>query len=138
MDGTMAWGLDLTCQLLAIKGHENLVAKMERCLARSDEIDYRLHQVLSFVAQADRHDGLPSFPTARDDAEQRCDRLDFVGDNIPSDGPLLVWCLLWNTKYANIYGQLVPEPFRRTGYVVSDVGRWGAILCGLRGLIVKM
>ncbi|KAK7956459.1 uncharacterized protein PG986_005681 [Apiospora aurea] len=85
MDGTVACGLDLTARLLAVKGHEKLVAKMERCLTHSDEMDYRMKNVLSFVAQADRRDELPSFPTARDEAEQRRDALEFVGDSIPPD-----------------------------------------------------
>ncbi|KAK8051718.1 hypothetical protein PG993_003103 [Apiospora rasikravindrae] len=140
MDGTVARGLDLTSRLLAVKGHENLVAKMERCLTHSDEMDYRMRHVLSFVAQADRRDELPSFPTARDEAEQRRDALEFVGDSVPPDGPPFGWCLLWNNKCANIYGQLVPEPLRRTGYVVWDAGRWDAISpCSQqRELVVKI
>ncbi|KAK8080281.1 hypothetical protein PG997_008099 [Apiospora hydei] len=138
MDGTVARGLDLTARLLAVKGHEKLVAKMERCLTHSDEMDYRMKHVLSFVAQADRRDELPSFPTASDEAEQRRDALEFVGDNIPPDEPPLGWCLLWNYKYANIYGQLVPEPLRRTGYVIWDAGRWDTIPCGQQELIAKI
>ncbi|KAK8127874.1 hypothetical protein PG984_008982 [Apiospora sp. TS-2023a] len=134
----LARGLELTSKLLAVKGHENLVAKMERSLTHSDEMDYRLNQVLSFVAQADRRDELPSFPAAREEAEQRRDPLEFAGDSIPPDGPPLGWCLLWNKRYANIYGQLVPKPFRRTGYVIWDAGRWDAMSCDLRKLIAKI
>lgn len=138
MDGTVARGLDLASRILAVKGHENLVATMERYLTHSNEIDHRLDQVLSFVTQADRRDDSPNYPSARDEAEERRDPLGFLDDSIPPDGPPWGWCVLWKHKYTNIYGELVPEPLRRTGYAIWDRRRWNATSCDPESLVAKI
>ncbi len=50
--------------------------------------------------------------------------MDFVGDNIPPNEPPLAWVLLWHGKYANIYGEYVPEPLRIWGFVTWNESRW--------------
>jgi len=67
---------------------------------------------------------LINFPDARDTAEQRRDPMDFVGDAVPPDEPPLAWVLLWGGKYANIYGEYVPESLRRCGYVMWNESWW--------------
>ncbi|KAK6852995.1 hypothetical protein PG995_011546 [Apiospora arundinis] len=133
----LARGLDIASRILAIRDHEDLVTAMERYLTHSNEIDHRLNRVLSFVAQADRRDDSPNYPSTRDEAERRRDPLGFVSDSVPPDEPSLGWCIIWKKKYTNMYAQLVPESLRRTGYVIWDSIRWDVIGCDLEELVAK-
>ncbi|RYP13395.1 hypothetical protein DL767_010753 [Monosporascus sp. MG133] len=124
MDGTVSRGLKMTVRLLAIDDYEKLVSKMQRYLTHDQSLDAPMRKALDSVAQNDRREMSTNFPDARDEAEQRRDPVDFVGDAVPPDGPPLAWVLLWGGKYANIYGEYVPESLRRWGYVMWDKRRW--------------
>ena len=65
-----------------------------------------------------------SFPNNRDEAEQRREPMLFVADDVPPNGPPAGWVLLWQGKYANIYGEYVPESLRLWGYVMWNEDRW--------------
>ncbi|KAK7430734.1 hypothetical protein QQZ08_002778 [Neonectria magnoliae] len=121
MDGTVSRGLKMTARLLAIDNREKLVAKMQRCLTHDESLDDPMRKVLGTVAQSDRRD---MSPNSNDEAEQRRDPIDFVGDGMRPDGPPLAWVLLWGGKYANIYGEYVPESLRRWGYVMWNERQW--------------
>ncbi|KAK7420369.1 hypothetical protein QQX98_002792 [Neonectria punicea] len=110
MDGTVSRGLKMTARLLTIDSREKLVAKMERCLTHDANLDYPVKEALGTLAQSDRRD---MSPNSNDEAEQRRDPIEFVGDDMRPDGPPLAWVLLWGGKYANIYGEYVPESLRR-------------------------
>lgn len=124
MDGTISRGLKMTVRLLAIDDHEKLVVKMQRSLTHDQSLDAPMRKALGSVAQNDRREMSTNFPNARDAAEQRRDPMDFVGDAVPPDDPPLAWVLLWDGKYANIYGEYVPELLRRWGYVIWNESRW--------------
>ncbi|PKK47516.1 hypothetical protein CI102_9844 [Trichoderma harzianum] len=79
------------------------------------------------ASQSDRREMSTSFPDKRDEAEQRQDPIRFTGDTVPPNGPPLAWVLLWGGKYANIYGEYVPESLRRWGYVIWDKIRWDSM-----------
>lgn len=124
MNGTVSRGLKMAARLLAIHDHEKLVAKMEQCLTHDQCLDAPLRLVLGTLAQDDRRQLSTNFPSTRDITEQRRDVVDFAGDGIPPNTPPLAWVLLWNGRYANIYGDYVPELLRRCGYVIWDEQRW--------------
>ncbi|RMZ83270.1 hypothetical protein DV738_g1398, partial [Chaetothyriales sp. CBS 135597] len=133
MNGTVSRGLKIIARLLAIHDHETLVAKVERHLTHDQWMDASLETVLDTVAQNDRREMLGT--NSRDEAEQRMDPLTFFGDAVPPVGPPFAWVVLWNGKYANVYGGYVPEALRRWGYVIWDEGRWRQM--GAEGLIAK-
>lgn len=133
LEGTISRGLKMTVRLLAIDNHATLVAKMQRCLTHDQNMDASLRKVLSSLAQDDRRGLSTNPPTARDEAEERRDPMEFAGDALPPNGPPFAWVLLWSSKYANIYGGYVPEPLRRWGYVMWDERRWA----GLGALVTK-
>lgn len=132
MEGILSRGLKTAVLLLAIRNHEDLVAKMQRCLVAKGP-DATMRRALEAVAQDLRRGLSTDPPTARDEAERRRDPLNFVGDAIPPNGPPLAWVLLWGGKYANLYGGYVPESLQRWGYVVWDEPRW----LGARDLVAK-
>lgn len=51
--------------------------------------------------------------------------------------PPLAWVLLWDGKYCNLYGEYVPDEFRRWGYVLWDKRRWNNIE-GAKELLIKL
>lgn len=134
MDGTISRGLKMVVRLLAIDDHETLVTTMQRCLTHDQSLDAPLRKSLGSLAQSDRREMSASYPNARDTAEQRRDPMDFVGDALPPDGPPVAWVLLWDGKYANIYGDYVPVSLRRWGYVMWNESRWTDM--GVKELIV--
>ncbi|RMD44030.1 hypothetical protein DV735_g1076, partial [Chaetothyriales sp. CBS 134920] len=116
MRGTISRGLKVTVRLLAIHDHDTLVTKLRRCLTNTIYRDFPIDALFSFTVQFERRD--ISGTNARDEAEQRMDPLVFQGDTVPPMGPPFAWTVLWNGKYANLYGAYVPEPLRRWGYVM--------------------
>ncbi|KAI1747724.1 hypothetical protein F4782DRAFT_520157 [Xylaria castorea] len=124
MDGTVSRGLKMIARLLVINEHQILVSKMQRCLTHSHELDAPVRAALWSMAQWDRREMSTKFPNARDEAERRRDPMHFVGDAVPPDGPPFAWVSLWGGKYSNIYGEYVPLPVRRWGYVMWDERRW--------------
>lgn len=124
MDGTISRGLKLIVRLLAIDSQATLVTKMERYLTHDQCLDASMSKALGTLAQNDRREMSTNFPDSKDETEQRRDPIYFNGDVIPPDGPPLAWVLLWGGKYANIYGEYVPESVRRWGYVFWDQSRW--------------
>lgn len=102
MDGTVSRGLKMMVRLLAIDSHEELVTKMKRRLTHDQNLDAPLRSTLGFEAQDDRRDMSTNLPNARDEAEQKADSMDFVGDVVPPDEPTMAWVLLWDGKYANV------------------------------------
>ncbi|KAI0186990.1 hypothetical protein EV127DRAFT_345345 [Xylaria flabelliformis] len=132
MNGTIQRGLKTLARTLTITKHEKLVSWTSRCLSTTWHHDATLLQSLSFGAQVDRRD---SSLSARDQAEQRKDSMNFVGDSLPLDGPPLGWVLLWHGVYVNCYGQLAPTSLKRWGYVMWDAERWGGL--GVEELIAK-
>lgn len=111
-------------RLLNIEDHEKLVFKMQRCLTHDQNLDAPVRTAIGLAAQSDRREMSTRFPDKRDEAEQRQDPIRFTGDTVPPNSPPLAWVLLWGGKYANIYGEYVPEPLRRWGYVIWDKIRW--------------
>ncbi|KAK4234038.1 hypothetical protein C8A03DRAFT_18985, partial [Achaetomium macrosporum] len=132
MDGTVSRGLKMTVRLLAIRDHETLVSKMQRCLTHDHNVDAPMRKALGSVAQSDRRDMSVNI---RDEAEQRRDKMEFAGDVVPPNGPPLGWVALWNGTYANIYGEYVPRTVREWGYVMWDERRWKEL--GADGLVSK-
>ncbi|KAL9487749.1 hypothetical protein ACSS6W_000026 [Trichoderma asperelloides] len=128
MDGTVSRGLKMAARLLNIKDHEKLVYKMQRCLTHDQNLDAPVRTAIGLAAQSDRREMSTSFPDERDEAEQRQDPIRFTGDAVPPNGAPLAWVLLWGGKYANIYGEYVPEPLRRLGYVIWDKNRWDGMV----------
>jgi hypothetical protein len=57
----------------------------------------------------------------RDEKQQRRDPLPFVGDNLAE--PPLVWTLVWDGTYINLYGSYVQDCIRRWGYVMWEATR---------------
>ncbi|KAL1869131.1 hypothetical protein Daus18300_005667 [Diaporthe australafricana] len=53
------------------------------------------------------------------------------------NAPPLVWVLMWDAKYCNLYGEYVPDEFRRWGYVLWDERRWDSIE-GALGLLIRL
>ncbi|RYO76292.1 hypothetical protein DL766_008929 [Monosporascus sp. MC13-8B] len=135
MDGTFSRGLKMAAGLLATDDYEKLASEMQRCLTHDQCLDGPTRKALESVAQNDRREMSPNFPDARDEAEQRRDPLEFVGDAVSPDGPPLAWAPLWGAKYTNIYGEYVPESLRRLGYVMWDERRWTDI--GAKGLVAS-
>ncbi|KAL6835548.1 hypothetical protein V8C40DRAFT_234572 [Trichoderma camerunense] len=127
MDGTVSRGLKMAVRLLNIGDHEKLVSKMQRCLTHDQNLDAPVRTAIGLAAQSDRREMSTSFPNKRDEAEQRQDPIRFTGDTVPPNGPPLAWVLLWGGKYANIYGEYVPESLRRWGYVIWDKIRWDSM-----------
>ncbi|PMD41882.1 hypothetical protein L207DRAFT_511643 [Hyaloscypha variabilis F] len=134
MDGTVSRGLKMLVRLLAIDDHEKLVTKMQRCLTHDQSLDAPIRNALGSAAQNDRREMSTNFPDTRDAAEQRREPMYFVGDAVPPDEPPLAWVLLWGGKYANIYGEYVPESLRRWGYVMWNESRWTEM--GAKELVV--
>lgn len=124
MDGTMSRGLKTTIRLLTVNGHENLINKMERCLTRDQNMDAPMRKSIASVAQDDRRDLSTNPPSIRDEAQQRRERISYIGDLVPPNGPPFAWVLLWNEQYANLYGDYVPIQLRRWGYVMWNEPRW--------------
>jgi hypothetical protein len=120
--------------MFAIKDHTVLVDKMQFCLTPKG-LDAPMRTALGSVAQDLRRALSTNPPTARDEAERRRDLVDFVGDTIPPDGPPLAWVLLWGGKYANLYGEYVPESLRQWGYIMWDEWRWTDL--GAKDLVAK-
>ena len=135
MKGTISRGLKMIVRLLVINDHEELVTKMQRCLTRDQNLDAPMRDAFGSIAQNDRREMSTNFPDARDAAEQRRDQMDFAGDAVPPDEPPIAWVLLWGGKYANIYGEYVPELLRRWGYVMWDESRWSDV--GAKELVAK-
>ena len=104
-----------------ITDHDLLVEKTERWVVTHQNLDATLEEAMCVVAQADRMEDLAK--NAMDEAQERQDSLNFTGDADP-DGPPFAWVLLWGGQYFNLYGEFVPEPPRRWGYVMWDKARW--------------
>ncbi|POS68905.1 hypothetical protein DHEL01_v212700 [Diaporthe helianthi] len=51
--------------------------------------------------------------------------------------PPLAWVLMWDGKYCNLYGDYVPDDFRRWGYILWDERRWNSIE-GALGLLIRL
>lgn len=126
MDGTVSRGLKMTVRLLAVDDHEKLVIKMKRCLTYDQNKDAPMRRALCMVAQVDRREMSTNFPNAADKAEQRRAPIEFTGDAVPvtADTPPWAWVVLWGGKYANVFGEYVPELLRRCAYVMWDKLRW--------------
>ncbi|KAH6645873.1 hypothetical protein BKA67DRAFT_663752 [Truncatella angustata] len=135
MDGTVSRGLKMTARLLGIDDHEKLVSEMQRCLTHYRDLDAPVRSALGSEAQNDRREMSTNFPNTRDEAEQRRDPINFIGDTAPPDGLPIAWVLLWGGKYANIYGEYVPQSVRRWGYVMWDERRWADM--GAKDLVAR-
>ncbi|KAI1149085.1 hypothetical protein F4825DRAFT_431758 [Nemania diffusa] len=130
MDGTISRGLKMAARLFAIDDHEKLVLRMRRCITPFFTLDASMRMAFCRAAQAHRRDLLPNSLSARDEAEQRRDSITFVGDSVPPDGPPFAWVALWGGKYSNVYGDYVPHPLRKGGYVMWDRRRWSDMGAG--------
>ena len=134
MEGTVSRGLKLAVRNLEVDNTgdaDTLIAKMARCLTHEQRFDYSIEWSLSQVAQRDRRELLADKRSARDEAEERGDPIEFTGDGAP--GPPFAWVLLWRGVYSNICGEYVPLSVRQWGYVMWDERRWN----GLSGLVSK-
>ncbi len=57
---------------------------------------------------------------------QRVEQLLFHGDNEPRLGkkyPPLAWILIWEGRYSNLFGYVIPDNMRLWGYIMWDVIR---------------
>lgn len=122
MEGTIALGIKITSQVLAIEDHDQLLDKMAGCLHPFRPLDASIKASLSTGAQKDRREDLNHTPNDKDDAEG-VDSMPFPGDTVAPTGPPLAWVLLWDETYVNIYGEYVPEPLKASGWVMWDEHR---------------
>ncbi|KAH6887767.1 hypothetical protein B0T10DRAFT_574936 [Thelonectria olida] len=123
-DDSVSCGLGILAQLLATESHQLLVDRIEQCFAHYDFTDPSLEEVISTQAQYDRRGQMPNSLDAKDAFEACRDPMEFLFDPIVPDVPPLAWVLLWDGIYSNIYGEYVPEPLRRWGYVMWDEDMW--------------
>ncbi|KAK4143934.1 uncharacterized protein C8A04DRAFT_36980 [Dichotomopilus funicola] len=121
IDGTTSRGLQVAARILQVTDHDTLVAVMSKSLT----LWFRLW---------DEDDLMPNL-TARDEAEMRRDLMDFAGDDGPPGGPPLAWVLLWDGRYANLYGGYTPASTKSWGYVMWDERQWDEL--GAKDLIQK-
>ncbi|KAI0423748.1 hypothetical protein F5Y09DRAFT_336333 [Xylaria sp. FL1042] len=127
--GMTSRGLKVLMRILAIDNHQDLVSAMERCLMSLplNHDDSRLELTLTEHCDLKRRDPIDSphyIPSARDQAERRQDPMSFHGDSSPVDGPPLAWVHAWGGRYANKFGDIMPESLNRCGYVMWDARRW--------------
>lgn len=115
----MKRGIKMTADLLAACDHDQLVAKVARCLTACKVTDGTLARSMGMMAQYMRRDAGDYTPNSKDEAEGR-DALVFTGDTVPPRGPPLAWVLLWEGVYVNIYGAYVPEDLKEWGWVFWD------------------
>ncbi|KAH6844566.1 hypothetical protein B0I37DRAFT_165044 [Chaetomium sp. MPI-CAGE-AT-0009] len=132
MHGTVSRGLGVADKILKMDSHETLIAKIQKYLVLSCFQDDPIPLTTTWPVQRQRRAAALS---ARDEAEQRKDPMEFAGDAVPPDGPPLGWVLLWNGTYVNIYGDHVPPAVQNWGYVMWDEHRWDER--GARALVVK-
>ncbi|RFU75927.1 hypothetical protein TARUN_6330 [Trichoderma arundinaceum] len=117
-------GLRMLAHLFTIDDHDKLVVGMGRCITHDRCFDGSLQKALSNMAQGDRREMSPRFPNPQDEAQERGDPMEFTGDTTSAEGPPVAWVLLWNGRYANIYGNYVPIQLRKWGYVMWNEYRW--------------
>lgn len=110
-----------------IDDHEKVLSRMDWCLTHDPNRDDSIRMSLTTLAQNDRRILEACHSNDNDKAEERGDSVVFEGDRAPPQTPPFVWVNLWNGRYSNIYGEYVPQPLRRWGYVVWDKKRWNGL-----------
>ncbi|KAI0798910.1 hypothetical protein GGR55DRAFT_693041 [Xylaria sp. FL0064] len=128
-------GLKVFMRILVIDNHQERVSAMERCLMGPDTYGGHDEDILerAFAEYCDyikRHPLDPYtqyIPDAKDEAQQRGDPMGFRGDSLPVDGPPLAWVRVWDGRYVNKFGDIMPKSLNRCGYVMWDARRWDGV-----------
>ncbi|KAI1114803.1 hypothetical protein F5Y14DRAFT_440964 [Nemania sp. NC0429] len=113
----------LDVRMSAIENYDILLSKMDLAATLPVDIDAPILRCMEGQAELHRRCDSSKFPRANDEAEQRQESMEFSGDMAPPKGPPLAWVLLWDGRYANIFGELLPESLRQMGYVMWDSTR---------------
>lgn len=139
-------GLKFVLDLSKCDDHNKRVELVSKYFTR-DQVPYLFDACMfRYVQSQRRHLAVDRF-CQKDLAERRRDPMPFKGDDIscallngdtdPDNesvaqvpttcGPPLVWVLMWDGKYSNLYGEYTPQLFRQCGYVLWDERRWDTI-----------
>ena len=108
------------------KGKRVATGRMQQYMDQATTADIK--EVLDWRIQADRR----SFHTLpADQAEERREVSRFSGDG--EGGPPLAWAIMWQGRYSNRYGSLIPDSLKQWGYVFWDGERilWTPVKHGL-------
>lgn len=112
--GTALRGLRLFHKVLHTHDHQKLVKRIIKHMTGGEiEIFFK------WSVQEDRRE---NNPLECDRAEARGDRLTFFCDDV-LHGPSFAWVIIWRGRYSNKYGEAIPTPLKRWGYVFWDVKR---------------
>ncbi|KAK8118139.1 uncharacterized protein PG998_006420 [Apiospora kogelbergensis] len=148
IDRIIARGLKSSAWLLQIDNHAKLSSAMQDHLEQLGRDvgskDDPMRLALGTNAQQFRRMVRSADP--RDEAEARRDPIAFLGDydeNTVSPGegaeveerPPIAWVRLWKGRYSHLYGDYVPLPVRKWGYVMWDERRWADL--GALDLVAK-
>ncbi|KAL2015312.1 hypothetical protein VTK56DRAFT_5890 [Thermocarpiscus australiensis] len=111
-EGIALRGLRLFSKVLATHDHEELVKTMRQYQVRSSGMYEHA------VSRAAQHSRRAVYPSERDLAEARREKLAFAGDT--EDDPPLAWVIGWRGRYSNTYGFIIPAPLKAWGHVFWD------------------
>jgi len=102
--------------MLRARTHDGLARRVQKYATENTHFDFV--SCLYWVIQEERR---RRHPTEGDRLQRESAPLPFAGDAL--DGPPLAWTTLWNGRYVNAYGDVVPESLKQWGYVFWDAGR---------------
>ncbi|KAI1347688.1 hypothetical protein F5Y01DRAFT_294547 [Xylaria sp. FL0043] len=132
--GMISRGLKVFMRILVLDNHHERVSAMERCLMSpglndndEDELQRAFAEYCDYVKRHPSVSHGPYIPDAKDEAQQRRDPMGFRGDSLPADGPPLAWVHVWDGRYVNKFGDIMPESLNRCGYVMWDARRWDGV-----------
>lgn len=108
-DGVVSRGLTFHLKIMRITDHDQLLKTMQGAMERGHN---SISDALSFTTQEKRR---LMYPSERDEAHRRGDRMAFEGDR--EDKPSLGWVVFCKGKYANYFGYPFPFALKRWGYV---------------------
>ncbi|KAK8115552.1 hypothetical protein PG984_012054 [Apiospora sp. TS-2023a] len=116
--------------------HDNTDVSMPSVLSQESSHSLRAYR---------RFDDPHAWWDPREEAEERRDPVEFLGDDAaslatderkgPGSGPPIAWVRLWNGHHSNLYGENVPPSPQRWGYVMWDARRWEEL--GTLGLVAE-
>ncbi|KAF4443140.1 hypothetical protein F53441_11539 [Fusarium austroafricanum] len=115
-DGMVSLGLPVLSATFKTQDHSKLVK-----LISSEVVslwDGWLLETTEQYHQERRRDNLYS---DRDKAQDSREKMGFNGDK--DDSPSLTWVTMWKETYSNLYGDMIPAPLRKWGYIMWDRNR---------------
>lgn len=135
--GTINKGLEVSARILmaAVQDHSALVEVLAENISQDLGTSKDISNTQMSSALWDRRDEALK-PNLKDEAEAAHKSLPFLGDAICLKGPPLAWVMLWEGKYVNLYGGVLPERLRNMAWVFWDAGRLGS--SGAKAYIEKM